>query len=514
MLKGLSRFVKFFRFAWHPSGHDTVGRVVAFTRTRSISWGTGFVANVSVRRATGGAEGGERNGKEGNRNLNQSGESPATARRVLIGLLGLVLLPLLVAIDSRFAIARGWSPTTAGALGKLANLATLIVLAGMAGLIFRSFREVLAWRAGQFWLASVTTLLALGVAEASLRRLFPPPPLHCRPPGVVYQYDPDPFSLPGVFGPARQSINSLGIRGPELPPHKDAYRILCIGGSSTECYYLDDGESWPALLASDINADGKQKVWVGGVGFSEYATGDHLRFLERSPLLDEMDCVVLMTGVNDFLRLLLGFDMGMEPPLWLRSRIVDLVKEFWNVRMRQGYVVDTTGHDLTLRRMGLKFHPRPIYIDTAVEEYEHRLERIIAAAKARGVRVVLVSQPYLWDDFLTTLGNRRLRFARVYPEPREWDYVNPGTCREAMLRYNAALAKVAQREGVAFVDLAKPMAGIEQYYYDDFHLNEKGCEDAAKLLAEWFIAHPPGAPVTNAPPAADPPRSDPPASTP
>ena len=48
-----------------------------------------------------------------------------------------------------------------------------------------------------------------------------------------------PTNLIGIASDAAFSTNSQGLRGPEFSKEGD-YRILCIGGSTTKCLYLDD----------------------------------------------------------------------------------------------------------------------------------------------------------------------------------------------------------------------------------------------------------------------------------
>src|SRR5262245_28284081 len=53
----------------------------------------------------------------------------------------------------------------------------------------------------------------------------------------------------GVAPVAHLHINSRGIRGSEWSRNRSQeYRILAVGGSTTESLYLDDARTWPALL--------------------------------------------------------------------------------------------------------------------------------------------------------------------------------------------------------------------------------------------------------------------------
>jgi hypothetical protein len=93
----------------------------------------------------------------------------------------------------------------------------------------------------------VSTLVGFVLAEAILAVRFPVPVheylYHLRTPYTIRTFRPDPDVMPGVSGSSHYRINSLGIRGDE-PALGGQYRTLCVGGSTTECLYLDDTETW------------------------------------------------------------------------------------------------------------------------------------------------------------------------------------------------------------------------------------------------------------------------------
>ena len=103
-----------------------------------------------------------------------------------------------------------------------------------------------------------------------------------------------------LSGASRFSTNARGLRGDEWSSG-DSYRILAIGGSTTESLYLDDREAWPRLLQDRLNAArGGSEVWVGNAGKSGLSSRHHviqvMRLLEQHPV----DAVVVLAGVNDF----------------------------------------------------------------------------------------------------------------------------------------------------------------------------------------------------------------------
>jgi len=155
---------------------------------------------------------------------------------------------------------------------------------------------------------------SLAVGELALRLLLPAPTDYCVwLPSRTYRFEPDPAIMPGVHGPSECFVNASGLRGDELPSDS-TYRILTVGGSTTECLYLDQGESWPARLQQKLNAGhATHRAWVGNAGRSGLTTREHLLQLEHllSPAR-RIECVVLLVGFND-LNLRLSQDADYDP---------------------------------------------------------------------------------------------------------------------------------------------------------------------------------------------------------
>jgi lysophospholipase L1-like esterase len=112
--------------------------------------------------------------------------------------------------------------------------------------------------------------------------------------------------MPGVSKEARFRVNSQGLRGDELTPDKDLI-VLAVGGSTTECVFLDQDETWPALVQRRLMANG-YKAWVGNAGLSGRTTRENVVQLRQLLLqFPTTRVVVLLIGANDLLsRLSLG----------------------------------------------------------------------------------------------------------------------------------------------------------------------------------------------------------------
>lgn len=422
--------------------------------------------------------------------------SPPSTRGVkrpwLAGWLGASALGWLVLVDWGWARFQGWSNRGEGPWGLLVWPALAFVALLLVVSLLAAFRGWLGRHAGQLWLTSAAFLTGIFIAEHGLRWTPGCSPFHGRPPGTRYHFEPDFVVLPGVQGAATSSINTWGLRGSEPPPRTSAYRVICLGGSTTEGCYLDDSETWPTQFQQRWKrTDGA--VWVASAAVSDYDSGHHLRWLESSPLVAQVDCVVVLVGANDLVRPLFGFDSGWPaPPGLLQLGTMDLCKQIWNVRLGHGLLVDPEGRLLMQNRRDRAIEPPPggWQPDKLLADYRVRLSKLCEAARRRHVRLVFVTEAVLWDDFLDEKASKILWLARTQPEPRSWEVLQPGRLREAIDRYNLALLEVCRREQVEVVDAALSLSGVEAYFYDDYHPNEQGCAMLGKVLAEYFTSHP------------------------
>jgi hypothetical protein len=76
-------------------------------------------------------------------------------------------------------------------------------------------------------------------------------------PQMVVDFDSDGKVMPGVSGRTRFTVNAFGFRSPRLrsiDKPAGVRRIFCIGGSTTECNYIDDQEVWTEKLNQRLEA--------------------------------------------------------------------------------------------------------------------------------------------------------------------------------------------------------------------------------------------------------------------
>jgi lysophospholipase L1-like esterase len=327
-----------------------------------------------------------------------------------------------------------------------------------------------------------------------------------------YRCKIEPHGLPGVSPEGVFSTNSRGLRGPEFSQTDNA-RLLCIGGSTTECLYLDDAKTWPRKLANILN-EHRPGVWVGNGGRSGTLVVDHVTALANLPEAKQVDCWVVLAGINDMgNQLRRSYDQAVRRT-WSRTfayrrpgllsrprrplqRNLFLFELLENVRDRIKLAMkgeDFTAfqdrkatwiHELRQRRaQGRKIDKLPP-MDGYLAEYEQQLIRLIALARHHDKQLVLITQPTLWQQAMPD----ELEDLTLAGELDQGEFLSTARRAEAMAMYNQRMIDVARREQVLCVDMADRLPKSTETFYDDCHFNEPGAQAFAEHLAQRLIDH-------------------------
>ncbi|MBI5480833.1 MAG: hypothetical protein HY906_18385 [Deltaproteobacteria bacterium] len=360
--------------------------------------------------------------------------------------------------------------------------------------------------------------LALLVVEVALP-LRPGAAFRVWQPGLSFTFFPRPANLPGVSGSSRFVINAEGMRA-DPPRREPAYRILTVGGSATECLFLDQAETWPDLMQQRLDSPASRVVVanVGRSGQSSRAHVLHVRhLLAQHP---EVNAVVVLVGINDLQQRLEREDLPRGPfapadyqrafmvlpggtagldelSFFERRRIVQLLRPRAKPTAitREELTQDPEGSFL----VGLRARRRQADRKTALPDlapaladYRSNLESIVDAAAARKVRLVLATQPVLWRPDLPPQLEDLLWFGWTL---QGGEYYATAALADGMARYNAVLLDVCRVRDVECVDLAARLQRDTSVFYDDCHFNESGARQVAAILAGRFAPSAPASPI-------------------
>jgi lysophospholipase L1-like esterase len=377
------------------------------------------------------------------------------------------------------------------------------------------------------WRARIAAL-ALGLAfalasvELVLRRLEPERHLPW-PASLELVFTPRADVMPGIAGPSRFATNALGLRGDELP-REPSHRILALGGSTTECLYLDQEESWPQRLGRELGALGPP-TWIGNAGRSGHTLREHRVMLEQ--LLAELpriDLVLVLPGVNDLCRYLQREGEADLQALERPGARAALLERAFSVLPRAALAERGPHERLALwqfargllRRRELRADAQDkdgrVYVRwranraaaselraqlpelaPALAEYEHHLRALIELARARGARIAFGTQPCLWRADLPPELEALLWMGGVgeYQHAPGAPYYTAAALAQGLDAFNRKLLGVCAELGVECLELDRALERSGENYYDDVHFNERGAERVAAAWLARLAAHAP-----------------------
>ena len=342
------------------------------------------------------------------------------------------------------------------------------------------------------------------------------------PPVQQALLQPDPGFMPGVKGASTFTGNNVGLRGPILQDDGELYKIVTVGGSTTESLYLDDSEEWPHLVMEGLNASQSDvPVWVGNGGQSGRNAVDHLVLMRTLPVVTQSDLTIFLIGLND-LQPTLAFEGnstqeiletnaddfgdqvlrggGILRPTWPVFKRMDLFKRIKSPTAARlapssilGHLGVGPGSYIDLRRQmraGASIVPLPD-LQVGLEEYRNRILALAAECKINDMRCLFVTQPSMWRDDLTDREQSLLWFGWTGREFDPVGYGAPSDLAHAMDLYNRALLEVCQEQNLECLDIAPSVPKDISAFYDDVHFNEGGAAIVADLLTEYLLSTPP-----------------------
>ncbi|MFL5539895.1 MAG: SGNH/GDSL hydrolase family protein [Longimicrobiaceae bacterium] len=313
------------------------------------------------------------------------------------------------------------------------------------------------------------------------------------PPHYLKHVHAEP-GLPGMDTlPRTFSTNNLGYRGDSLAMPKPAgeVRVFVVGGSTTECVFLDDREALTRRLQDRLRATGLD-VRVYGAGKSGDRSWDHVAMVSQRIAHLQPDVIVVFAGVNDLFAGANGRDYLMRDTARspsLKALLAQAATEFQLPRLvyRATHRDDPNQLDIRseYRRLAAAARARPLSDHPPrenVRPYEENLRSLAAIATAQGARTVFMTQATTWSS--------------PDPRPGEWHWMTGTRVRyreadlaAAMGRYNEAMKRAAAASGAPVFDLAASLPGSADFFYDDVHFNVAGADSAAAMLARFMVDH-------------------------
>lgn len=357
----------------------------------------------------------------------------------------------------------------------------------------------------------VSIFLSLLLAEAILQ-IIHRDHFFIRRPNRQFILNPDPRYLPGVWGKTKFTVNRLGLRGDELEDQE--VRILTLGGSATECGYLDDREAWPYLLQESLASKMRKTVWVGNAGRSSLNMRHHI--LQTDKLLNQIpniDLVIFLIGANELTFMRDNYNpMGIEDPsireeclrlsFELAPRKIRSFKDLQTCRLiksillpKLNFRADQSGKWYEERRKQRQCAqkislPRGLEsrLPEGLNEYQENVKKIVRLCREHGTKVLFLTQPSLYKtvmpehEEILLWGGEMTEGKRSKPGT----YLTTREMKRMHHLYNKALQEVGKKENLEVLNLDPIISPRSDSFYDDLHFTEIGSKRVAQAVADFI----------------------------
>jgi lysophospholipase L1-like esterase len=283
---------------------------------------------------------------------------------------------------------------------------------------------------------------------------------------------------------SRLSINSLGLRGPEIPVAKPdgTFRVAFLGASAIFCAEVSsDAMVWPSLVIDRLRAASPGQAFdFVNASIPGYTFAAMQKLLENVVAPLKPDLVVIYEGHNDMTEVMAAaarrqgivFDAGDSGLSWLsRYSLFDYLVEKNIVIMHRQRMAASDSEKLRVPS------------DTFATAYEERFTALVRAARAVANQVVLVTFSARLRSEQSPEEKKQAGVTDLYYMP----YRTPDDIIRDYAAVNEAMRRVARREGAELIEAATAIPGDRQHFVDSVHFSDAGSRMMADIVAAGLI---------------------------
>jgi lysophospholipase L1-like esterase len=333
--------------------------------------------------------------------------------------------------------------------------------------------------------AALLVPLLLAACELALRAVGLPTGVLAMMEGGEHGLYPRGFSGVLDWGPIpyRVEANSLGLRGPELAIEKrpGVRRVVTVGDSVTDGFFVDNGSTYPAQLQSMLDAGTSGRVEVVSVARGGGSIDRELMLLTRVGLPLRPDVVVLTFVTNDIAEIArksVHELLSYEPPndrswrtwLWVHTAIGESL-----FRARRALAASASPPAVT----SADGRDRATYARQFLDRYGDRDGLVLRDEFSAATDRLLQNYVLVLAELARRCREAGAKLLFVYFPAYSQVYLD-----DAATRIAAVLGEQCDRLGIAFLDLTPVFRAhrAETLHFApiDFHPNA----DGNRLIAE------------------------------
>ncbi len=339
------------------------------------------------------------------------------------------------------------------------------------------------------------------------------------PAGMRLEVRQHPGLFPEVEPIVHLDINADGERGSEVDGRADGlFRILVVGGSSVECYALDQPTSWPGALERLLNRKpalrslGAERVHVGNIGHSGVGAAELDMILERVlPNYERLDAIIVMVGASTAYHWLEdgapaarapfvvpepllfaqhpGQEFGWHPRAWALAEIARRLRQVWR------HPVDVKENVGAWLVAGRQMRGEATQIRTSVpdssavlEHFEQHFRRALRRAMLHAPRVLVLRQPWFEKVYTQEEAARFWHGGIGKPWKEKVSvYFSLDVINRLLSQIDARVVAVAEELGLQHVNLRPVLNQGLRHYFDHDHFTPEGAAVVSQAVTDALV---------------------------
>lgn len=295
------------------------------------------------------------------------------------------------------------------------------------------------------------------------------------------------------------SIDNNGFIIPSKKYEVADVNIVFLGGSTTECKYVDEYLRFPYLTGVLLEKKTGKKVNSFNSGVCGNNSLHSIDILLNKVIPMHPDIVVMMHNVNDLTILLYEktyWNLNYHKrPVWyvrdggsLHGLIYSFTRELKDItfpylyeRLKQYIKVGSLFNAKTDEFADCRGR-KALLSGREISDYKENLKLFICICRIKHIVPVLMTQ----ENRITLDPDPVVR--KLLSETILKDFsLTYDEFRSIFNSFNNAIREVCKEEGVALVDLAKDVPQTSEFMYDLVHFNDAGSKLAAEIISSELI---------------------------
>ena len=293
------------------------------------------------------------------------------------------------------------------------------------------------------------------------------------------------------LNPHSPKANAYGLRSGGYEKNKESYRIMCIGGSTTFGWSVDDSsDTYPYQLELYLNEKG-YNVDIINAGVPYHTSLDMLLRFITFGIYFNPDMLLIHTGGNDVIPQLSPFDYEPDYSHWRSTGIYNhdkIFKLIWKnfpsstLRLFLIYYFQPGAGS----RSGLElYHPNKVLLaNTPINNSRatgliNNFSTILSICKSNKITPVTI----LFNNDLRRTNSSLKKSLELTENQKSYALERHEKC---MRLNNSIMDSISKKDDVKVIPFDEFKTSSELFWYDHCHLKKEGMKEKAAFIGQFL----------------------------